>query len=156
VKVHQIKQTQQLPISLTEAWEFFSTPANLLDLTPTSMQLTAINQPAEKMYPGMISTYELKPVPGVKFTWVTEITHIEDNVRFVDEQRSGPFRFWHHEHALKEIQGGTEVTDTLHYAIPFHFAGEIANKLFIEKEIHAVFAYRYYKLKEKFGAFHVG
>ena len=59
-----------------------------------------------KMYPGMIITYKVSPLFGIKLNWMTEITQVEEGKYFIDEQRFGPFKFWHHQHHFKTIDGG--------------------------------------------------
>jgi len=118
-----------------------------------SFEVTSVFAPGEKVYPGMILTYKVSPLLGIKLNWVTEITHVKELDYFVDEQRSGPYKIWHHEHHFKEIKGGVLMTDILNYAVPFWVAGQIANKLFVQNEIKKIFAYREKVINEMFGAY---
>ncbi len=132
-------------------WDFMSSPANLAKITPAYMGFHILSDVANtKMYPGQIIEYYVTPVAGIKMHWVTEITHVKDKEYFVDEQRFGPYSFWHHKHFLKEVPGGIEMTDILHYKIPFGFLGKIVNSLFIKNKIKEIFDYRYNKLEELF------
>ncbi len=71
------------------------------------MGFVVTNKMAEqKMYPGMIITYKVSPVLGIKMNWVTEITQVKELEYFVDEQRIGPYAMWHHEHKIETIEGG--------------------------------------------------
>ena len=83
-------------------------------------------------------------------TWVTEISQIQSPDFFVDEQRKGPYSLWHHQHLFKSIDGGTEMTDILHYEIPGGLFGRILNRLFISSKINSIFNYRSNKLKRMF------
>jgi len=87
-------------------WDFISSPANLKKITPDHMgfDITSGELPA-KMYPGMIISYKVSPLLGLKMTWVTEITHVKEGAYFVDEQRVGPYALWHHEHFIEPIEG---------------------------------------------------
>ena len=130
-------------------WDFMSSPANLAKITPSYMGFHILSDiTSSKMYPGQIIEYYVTPVAGIKMHWVTEITHVKDMAYFVDEQRFGPYAFWHHKHFLKEVPGGVEMTDVLHYKVPFGFLGKIVNALFIEKKITEIFNDRYNKLEE--------
>ncbi|HZW68706.1 MAG TPA: SRPBCC family protein [Pseudogracilibacillus sp.] len=149
--IHPFQQRQSLPISLDEAWEFFSNPQNLPKLTPDWMHLTFKENIPNNMSVGMKMTQQVKPLFGIPLTWVTEITQIEEKVYFVDEQRIGPYRFWHHEHRLHERPSGVEVIDSLHYALPFNLLGEIAHQLSVKKKVAEVFEYRYETLENLFG-----
>jgi len=102
------------------------------------------------MYPGQIIEYDVTPLMGINMHWVTEITHVVHHQYFVDEQRFGPYAFWHHKHFLKEIPGGVEMSDLLHYKVPFGILGTAVNSLFIKNKIKEIFDYRYNKLEELF------
>lgn len=106
-----------------------------------------------KVYEGMIITYKITPLFGIKMNWMTEITHVKEHEYFVDEQRFGPYALWHHEHHFKEIKGGVQMTDILNYAIPYGAIGRLANKVLVAKEIQKIFTYREKAIKEMFGVF---
>jgi ligand-binding SRPBCC domain-containing protein len=145
---------QKLPISIEKAWEFISSPRNLSKITPDNMGFTITSDfNDEKMYSGMIISYIVKPVLKIPIRWVTEITHIQEPDYFVDEQRSGPYKFWHHKHFIKEINGGVEMTDIIHYKVPFWFIGDILNTLFIRRQLSSIFDFRSKKLEEIFGKY---
>ncbi|MCU0346585.1 MAG: SRPBCC family protein, partial [Saprospiraceae bacterium] len=103
--MHRLTTIQTLPISLDEAWEFFSNPSNLSKITPKEMNLIPTSVLPEKSYPGMFITYHVKPLLGIPMLWVTEITHLREREFFVDEQRLGPYRIWHHQHHFKAVKG---------------------------------------------------
>jgi ligand-binding SRPBCC domain-containing protein len=75
---------------------------------------------------------------GIKTTWVTEITHIKEHEYFVDEQRVGPYKIWHHQHHLEKTENGTLMTDIVSYQPPFGFLGDIANSIIIIDEAHNI------------------
>ena len=150
--VYSIKTVQQLPIPLSQAWEFFANPANLQKITPGNMGFTTISKHhGEKMYAGQIIEYKVKPVLGIPLYWMTEITHVQDQEYFIDEQRYGPYSLWHHQHHFRPIDGGVEMTDIIHYKIPLWILGDIANTLFDKKQLDRIFDYRYKKAEELFG-----
>jgi len=97
--------------------------------------------PEEKMYPGQIITYRVKPLFGIAVKWVTEITHSREFSFFVDEQRSGPYKFWHHKHFFKQVTGGVEMTDLVHYALPFGLPGRMVHFM-VESKLQEIFKYR--------------
>ncbi len=150
--LYQLKTTQRIPASLEEVWNFISSPKNLKEITPKYMgfEVTTANLP-EKMYPGMIISYKVSPLLGIKMTWVTEITHVKDKAYFVDEQRVGPYSIWHHEHHIELIENGVLMTDIVSYKPPFGFLGAIANTLIIKKNLKEIFDYRTLALEKRFG-----
>lgn len=95
----------------------------------------------DKMYSGQIITYTVKPLLGIPMTWVTEITHVETNRFFVDEQRFGPYSFWHHKHFFESVEGGVQMTDLIHYALPLGFIGRLFHPM-IKKQLNKIFSYR--------------
>ncbi len=149
---YQLVTEQKIPAALDEVWEFISSPQNLKVITPEYMgfDITSKNLP-EKMYPGMIISYKVSPVLGIKMNWVTEITQVKDKDYFIDEQRSGPYSTWHHQHKIEPVEGGVLMTDIVSYKPPFGFLGKVANSLFIRKQLKEIFDYRKKALEKQFG-----
>ena len=94
----KLERTQIIPISLPEAWAFFSSPENLKTITPGYMGFEILEGGGVNMYAGQIIRYKVSPLVGIKLNWITEITHVDEEKFFVDEQRFGPYAFWHHKH----------------------------------------------------------
>jgi len=152
--VYQFYREQKIPCSIDEIWDFISSPKNLKRITPDYMGFDITTPHTyEKMHPGMIITYRVSPLLNIKTNWVTEITHVKEKVYFVDEQRAGPYKIWHHEHRIEPIEGGVLMTDLVTYQPPMGFLGSIANKLFIRKKIREIFDYRRRALEEIFGKY---
>ena len=126
---------------------------------PTTELLQALYEPLSvivnkydvgKMYPGMLITYKVSPLLGIKLDWCTEITHVKDHVYFVDEQRFGPYAMWHHQHHFKEVAGGVMMTDIVDYAISFGLLGSIVNVLLVKNAVIEIFEFRKQKIAELF------
>ncbi len=151
MRLQILERTQFLPIPLAQAWDYFSSPVNLPEITPAYMRFKILNVSGEgKMYPGQIISYTVRPVAGIPLYWVTEITQVRDQAFFIDEQRFGPYAFWHHSHFFKAVEGGVEMKDLVHYKIPFGIFGRIAHGLFVRKQLEGVFDYRKEVLERKF------
>ncbi len=149
---HQLHRTQKIPASLEEVWDFISSPANLKKITPQYMGFDILSEKLPpRMYPGMIIIYKVRPVAGIRMTWVTEITHLKEQEYFVDEQRVGPYAMWHHQHKLEPIEGGVLMSDTVSYRLPLYFLGTLANALFVKKQLREIFDYRVKAVEEIFG-----
>lgn len=151
--LYAIHTTQKLPISLQEAWDFIANPKNLGVITPDTMGFKTLSGDDRKMFAGQIIEYTITPLFGLKMSWVTEITHVQDKAFFVDEQRFGPYAFWHHKHFLKEIPGGVEMEDIVHYKVPMGFLGKLAHPLLVKPKLKEIFDFRQKKLVELFGEF---
>jgi ligand-binding SRPBCC domain-containing protein len=141
-----------LPMTLDEAWTFFSSPANLNLITPKEMDFKILDILPAQMYEGMLIRYKIKPMLNIPLDWVTEITKVVDKVYFIDEQRKGPYRIWHHEHHFKVVDGGVLMTDKLYYDIGMSFLGNIVGALWVDKQVQNIFTYRKTKLDELFPA----
>ncbi|MEZ4853728.1 cell division inhibitor [Flavobacterium sp.] len=153
MKIYQLHSKQNLPISLQEAWDFLSDPKNLKTITPSYMGFDIVSGADKKMYPGQIIEYIVKPVLGIPTKWVTEITHVVEKNYFVDEQRFGPYSLWHHKHFLKEIHGGVEMEDIIHYKVPFGILGQFVHPFIVRPKLEQIFEYRKQKLISLFGEF---
>ena len=151
--VYRLKTVQNLPISVKKAWDFLSDPGNLKTITPDYMGFKILEGAEEKMYAGQIIKYIVTPLLGLPLRWVTEITNVEDQKYFVDEQRFGPYSLWHHKHFIKAIPGGVEMIDIVDYKLPLGMLGRIAHPLFVKRQLNQIFNYRYNKLVELFGEF---
>lgn len=151
MKVYQLKSTQVLPISIEKAWDFFSDPKNLEKICPPEMNFTILEGADERMFAGQIISYKVSVLPMVRLRWVTEITHVKEGEYFVDEQRFGPYKLWHHKHLFKKVAGGVEMTDVVHYAIPLGLMGRLMNALLIAKKVKFIFEYREKRVIELFG-----
>lgn len=149
--VYQFTREQIISESPEELWKFISDPKNLKKITPDKMGFDITSSIADEMYQGMIISYKVAPLFGIKTTWVTEITHIEPGRYFVDEQRVGPYKLWHHQHFLEETKEGTLMTDIVTYKPPMGWIGSIANSLLIKKKLNEIFDYRRKAMISEFG-----
>lgn len=150
--MHQLIRKQFVKTDLTTCWDFFSSPSNLKVITPDYMGFDVKTEVPEKMYEGLIISYTVKPLLGIPMEWVTEITHINEKSFFVDEQRIGPYKMWHHEHHFKEIDGGVEMTDIVSYVIPFGILGKLVQPILVQPKLEEIFAYRFKVVDNLFGA----
>ncbi|MGE5447193.1 MAG: SRPBCC family protein [Bacteroidales bacterium] len=140
--IYLLEASQYLDISMDEAWPFFSSPGNLSLITPSHMGFRITSATPDVMYPGQIITYRVSPFWGYTTHWVTEITHVSDKHFFVDEQRLGPYKIWHHEHLFEKQGKGILMTDRVYYRLPFGIIGQIAHTLFVRRQLKKIFLFR--------------
>ena len=151
-KVYSLQTVQTIPVTLHQAWDYFSRPDNLKDITPATLGFVIRSKyQGERMYAGQIIEYTVKPLFGIPVYWMTEITHVHEGKYFVDEQRFGPYSLWHHQHHFKEVAGGVEMTDIVHYKVPYRFLGDIANAVIVKKQLKKIFDFRFETIERKFG-----
>jgi ligand-binding SRPBCC domain-containing protein len=144
-----METVQRIPATLADAWRFFSDARNLAKITPPKMGFQVLSPLPERVYARLIITYTVRPLFGVAINWVTEITHVDEPRLFVDEQRFGPYRFWHHQHHFAPVDGGVEMTDIVHYALPP--GGGLARNLIVAPRLREIFDYRRQVLERTFG-----
>lgn len=142
-KVYTLVKEQIIPSSLETVWDFFSSPDNLKTLTPSYMGFDIVRGTTPEMYPGQIIEYRVKPLLGIPLRWVTEITHCKEHAFFVDEQRFGPYRFWHHQHHFEERAHGVYMRDEINYALPAGIFGQIIHPVLVKSRLKEIFDYRY-------------
>jgi len=150
--IYQIHEVLEVAASLEQVWDFISSPKNLKEITPDYMgfEITTPGLP-EKIYPGLMISYEVRPVLGIKMNWLTEITQVREPYYFVDEQRAGPYALWHHEHSLESTEKGVLMTDLVTYRLPAGPLGTLAHGIFIQKQLKGIFQHRELALEKRFG-----
>jgi len=149
--MYTLEHTQRIPISLEEAWQFFQNPSNLSKITPSEMGFQILSEVPDQMYSGLFIHYKVTPLLGIRMNWTTEITHVKKHYYFVDEQRVGPYRIWHHEHHFKEINGGVEMLDRVNYQLPLGVIGKMVHPFIVEKKLNEIFNHRIKQVEEIFG-----
>jgi len=149
--IFQFYKEQKIPTSIDQIWDFISAPKNLKRITPDYMGFDInSSQLSNKMYAGMMISYTVKPIFGIKMNWVTEITQVQEKAFFIDEQRFGPYKFWYHQHHFKEIDKGVEMQDIVSYALPFDPISRPLNELLVGNKVKKIFEFREEVLKKMF------
>jgi len=152
MQIHRLTSSQKLPIQMELAWDFFSSPANLDSITPPELGFKILGDPPARMHEGQIICYKVRVAPLVWVSWVTEIKAVEEGRSFIDEQRFGPYAFWHHRHTFESIEGGVLASDEVHYALPFGPFGAIAHPIMVKPKLARIFQFRREELTRRFGA----
>ena len=146
--IHTLTQEQVFPLTMDQAWEFFSSPLNLNEITPPELRFRVQTPNLGRMYAGQMIWYKIRLAPLVWVTWVTEITHVDAGQpeqtgrSFIDEQRFGPYKLWHHRHTFEPVPGGVKMTDEIHYALPFGPLGDLVHALRVGQQVRDIFAFR--------------
>lgn len=141
MKLYELKKTQMLPIARDQVFTFFERPENLAKLTPPSLGFQILTPSPIEMKAGSLIDYTVR-VLGMSLRWTTLITDYDPPHQFVDVQLKGPYSFWHHTHQFEKADGGTQMTDTVRYAMPFGILGRVAHRLFVTRQLQRIFRYR--------------
>ena len=150
--VHTLQTKQIIRASMEEAWAFFSNPRNLAKITPPEMGFEVLTPDLPpQVHAGMMMAYRVRPLLGIPMTWLSEITLVEQGVRFIDEQRVGPYAVWHHEHAFHDLgDGRVEMHDRATYVLPFSPLGDLAHGILVKPQLSKIFAFREKAVRELF------
>jgi ligand-binding SRPBCC domain-containing protein len=152
VATHKLERTQVVPISIREAFDFFSNPHNLERLTPDLVHFQFLTPPPERVSPGTILEYRLR-LYGIPVKWRTRIESVEAPTRFVDVQEKGPYAMWRHTHSFRELDANhTESQDLVEFAMPLGMLGEVAYRLLVAGSLRQIFDYREAALRRLFSA----
>lgn len=143
MKVYELRREQVLRGTPEEVFPFFAEARNLERITPGWLGFEVVTPEPIEMGVGTLIQYRLK-LHGVGVDWLTSIQVWEPGVRFVDTQVRGPYRLWHHTHTFApgEREGTTVMRDTVKYAIGWGFAGEVAARAFVLRDVEAIFEHR--------------
>lgn len=147
---YTLHRSIELKTDISSAWKFFSNPHNLPIITPPWLGLTIQSETGDSIHEGQIIRYKVKVLPKLSMTWLTEITHIKEPYYFVDEQRYGPYKMWHHQHILREAKNHIICEDIVNYIMPFGILGSFVHKLHVANQIDKIFNYRTEVLNLKF------
>src|SRR3712207_6686276 len=137
--VHLLSRAQRLPGPPEEVFPFFADARNLEAITPPLLRFEVVTPGEIEMGVGTLIQYRLR-LRGVPVGWLTSIQAWEPPHRFVDTQVRGPYALWHHTHTfVDDGAGGTLMTDTVRYAIGFGVLGDVAHRLFVKRDVEAIF-----------------
>lgn len=142
---------QQLSCDIDTAWDFFSNPHNLANITPDKMKFEVLSGGLEEsIYVGMKIDYRIVPIFGVPMRWRTRITHVDTKKSFIDFQEKGPYKIWEHTHQFTPNKNGVLMQDSVRYVLPMGILGRLAHMLFVRKKLNEIFDYRHKVLEAKF------
>lgn len=151
MRVHKLERKMFIPVSIQEAWTFFSSPYNLEKITPGYMKFRITSDLKNiSMSEGMRIEYTVRPVANVPLKWITLISDVNAPYQFKDRQIKGPFKVWEHTHTFEEKDDGVEMTDVVQYALPLGFLGTIAHLIMVKKQLKGIFDYRRTVIEELF------
>jgi ligand-binding SRPBCC domain-containing protein len=149
--IYKMIRKQVIPADIASLWDFFKDPSNLTEITPSYMNFVIKTMDtSDDIYAGQMITYSVAPIAKIPLFWMTEITAVEKHQYFIDEQRRGPYKMWHHQHHFTTTEKGVEMTDIVHYELPLGILGQLAHWLFVKRQLNQIFNYRYHKIEALF------
>ncbi len=144
---HRILTDLTLQRPIDRVFAFFADAGNLEAITPPELRFVILTPLPIAMAVGARIDYRLS-LYAIPFTWRTRITAWEPGRRFVDEQESGPFKLWIHEHRFEALSPtSTRIRDEVRYRLPLEPLGGIAHPL-VRRKLERIFAYREERVRE--------
>lgn len=154
MKIYQLQKETLLPLTIDEAWDFFSVAANLEKITPPEVKFQTLTKlGGTRLRNGLKIKYKLRPLLNIPLSWETEILKVNAPNQFMDKQLKGPYALWEHTHTFTTIDGGVKMTDSVSYAMPLGWLGIFVHWILIRKKLDQIFGYREAVLRKMFGEF---
>jgi ligand-binding SRPBCC domain-containing protein len=153
MKIHRIYRRQQLRMSMEQAWQFFSSPHNLNQITPSFFSVDITSPVPDDIYAGLMISYRMKAVLGIPMAWLSEVSHCEKPKRFIYQQRVGPFHFWSHEVSFTQNGEQTVLEDIVFYSMRWGWIGDLLHTMIIFDKLKHIFNVRQDYLQANWGAF---
>jgi ligand-binding SRPBCC domain-containing protein len=171
---HSIQFEQWVPVPLERVFLFLANPSNLPRIMPpqTGTELVRLKlvpppgigagsatitdrAPLAGTSSEIVTSFRLVPFLPFRAQWTALITEFEWNHHFADMQKRGPFKSFHHRHELREEERkqvrGTIVRDVIEYDVGFGLLGDLAQRLFVSRQLQRTFAYRQQALEKVLG-----
>jgi len=151
MKIYSLYREQIVRAPLSKTWKYFSNPNNLQHITPKELNFRVLTQDLpQEIYAGLFIEYKVSPLLRIPVTWVTEITHVEHEVMFADEQRIGPYRIWSHKHFFRKEKGHTFMADRVDYALPPVPLQGLVHRLIVKQKLEEIFDFRHKAVEKIF------
>jgi ligand-binding SRPBCC domain-containing protein len=147
---YHLRRSQYVAAPLAEVYAFFSDPYNLESITPPWLGFSILDATDRPVRKGTRIRYRLR-LHGIPLRWESVISEAVDGEMFADEQVTGPYSYWHHEHRFRQEDAGVMIEDHVEYALPLGLLGRIAHTLAVRRQLRRIFDYRHARIAEMFG-----
>lgn len=141
MRIRTLHREQWIARPVTEVFSFFCDARNLDLITPPWLHFHVLRQSTAELKAGTLIHYRLA-WHGVPLTWTSRIEEWQPPSRFVDLQLKGPYRLWHHTHSFEGLHGGTLISDTVRYAVPFSAVGDFCTGWLVRRDVEQIFDHR--------------
>ena len=141
MRVRTLHRKQWIARPVAEVFSFFCEARNLDRITPPWLHFGVLRQTGQEMRAGTRIHYRLA-WHGMPIAWTSRIEEWLPPCRFVDLQLKGPYRLWHHTHSFEARHGGTLISDTVRYAVPFGTMGDFCAGWLVQRDVKRIFDYR--------------
>jgi uncharacterized protein (TIGR01777 family) len=140
----RFRHETRLPFPPDEVFAWHARPGAFQRLAPPWATIT-VRERSGTIRDGDELSLEFERGP-LKFTWRFRHRDFADGRSFTDEQISGPFQRWVHQHVFEpDGQGGTRLIDEIHWEPPAAGVDALATPV-VERELERVFGFRALRL----------
>lgn len=150
MSVYTLQRETFVPKPILPVFRFFSRADNLENITPPWLHFRILSPQPIRMREGATIAYRLR-VRGIPVRWLTEIERWNPPFEFLDVQVRGPYKMWRHTHRFFEVEGGTQIVDTVNYALPLGPLGRVVHRLLVARDLSAIFDYRQRRVRALLG-----
>ena len=150
MRFHTLRREQWIGRPIEEVFAFFADARNLEEITPPWLGFRILSMDSPSITKGTHIRYRLR-LRGLPIYWTTEIRLWSAPHRFVDTQRAGPYRLWHHTHRFEAHGETTRMIDVVRYKLPFGILGRIVHAVKVRGDVQKIFDYRRQKIHLLFG-----
>ena len=134
------KSELEVPVPVDQLFSWHENPGAFERLTPPFDPVTIKKRKGGIDGGEVHIQMNLGPVP---LTWVAKHHDYIKNKQFLDQQVSGPFASWEHQHLFEKIDAkSSKLIDEIDYKLPFGTLGNVFGGAFTRQKIDQMFAYR--------------
>jgi ligand-binding SRPBCC domain-containing protein len=145
-----VRFIERYPLARLLVFAFFRRPVDVVAVAPGEAGLRLVEGP-EEITIGAQVTAEMRRW-GVTQQIVTEVTELVEPSLIVEEQRQGPLRRWRVERVFSEVDGQTELVETIDYETPGGLLGLAMTPAVVERELRQAFEGRVQRVLARLGA----
>ena len=135
---------------IDDVFAFFAEARNLEAITPPWIGFKILSMSTPTIEQGTLIRYRIR-LHGIPMYWQTEISAWNPPHNFVDDQKKGPYKRWHHTHTFEAHGNRTKVIDDVEYALPFGVLGRMVHAVKVRPDVERIFEYRRAQIERLFG-----
>ena len=143
----QFKYSSVIDAPVDIVWKFHERIDVLQLLTPPWQPVQVIRREGG-LEVGAITEFRLNLGP-LPLTWLARHTECEKYHSFTDQQISGPFEHWTHQHKFESENAKTRLTDEIFFSMPGGDPVEFVSGWLVQMQLDAMFRYRHQITKKE-------
>jgi ligand-binding SRPBCC domain-containing protein len=135
------KHSSVINVPVEVVWEFHQRADVVKLLIPPWQPIQAIRREGGLAI-GAKTEFRLFLGP-LSSTWIARLTECQEFRFFTEEQISGPFEFWQHQHKFEPENAKTRLTDEISFSLPGGESVDFVSGWLIKSQLEGMFRYRH-------------